>query len=377
LLVQPVSIRRELREDDEMKQFRLLTRTRQVTEYSCGACALQAVLSYWGKDVDEEDLMKVLHTTSEEGTYPENIVRGARALGFEAEAKDKLTLDEVEQFTANGDPMIALAQVWRSEKNSPGAVSEDWDNGHYIVVLGVDKDYVYFQDPYARMSKAFVPRKVFEDHWHQVMGGDQKKNPKLMQLGIFVRGKQTTSRQANEELTLSKIDFERFGSLNLMITQFPRAIMPYDFLTELKEIWADGNIRPDAFICLRRDKDGSISGMEGSRLNEDADVAAINAVIAAITSRSIDGAGSARSKAEAAVKAAVEGDFGLSAGDIQKIAQKIPPDHSAIIILFENAWERKFKDVAKKHNGIVVNQRLITPAALAKAALELGQAGKS
>jgi predicted double-glycine peptidase len=360
-----------------MKQFRLLTRTRQVTEYSCGACALQAVLSYWGKDVDEEDLMKVLHTTSEEGTYPENIVRGARALGFEAEAKDKLTLDEVEQFTANGDPMIALAQVWRSEKNSPGAVSEDWDNGHYIVVLGVDKDYVYFQDPYARMSKAFVPRKMFVDHWHQVMGGDQKKNPKLMQLGIFVRGKQTAARQATEELTLSKIDFEKFGSLNLMITQFPRAIMPYDFLIEMKAIWADGNIRPDAFIFLRRDKDGSISGMEGSRLNEDADVAAINAVIAAITSRSIDGAGSARSKAEAAVKAAVEGDFGLSAGDIQKIAQKIPPEHSAIIILFENAWERKFKDVAKKHNGIVVNQRLITPAALAKAAHELGQAGKS
>ena len=35
-----------------MKQFRLLTRTRQITEYSCGACALQAVMSYWGKDVD-------------------------------------------------------------------------------------------------------------------------------------------------------------------------------------------------------------------------------------------------------------------------------------------------------------------------------------
>jgi uncharacterized protein len=82
-------------------------------------------LSYWGEDVDEEELMKVLHTTSEEGTYPEDIVRGSRALGFEAEARDKLTLDEVEQFTANGDPMIALAQVWRSESNSPSAVSED------------------------------------------------------------------------------------------------------------------------------------------------------------------------------------------------------------------------------------------------------------
>jgi predicted double-glycine peptidase len=328
-------------------------------------------LSYWGKDVDEERLMKVLHTTSEEGTYPEDIVRGARALGFEAEAKDKLTLDEVEQFTANGDPMIALAQVWRSESNSPGAVSEDWDNGHYIVVLGVDRDYVYFQDPYARMSKAFVPRKMFVEHWHQVMGGDQKKNSKLLQLGIFVRGKQAAARQAPEQLTFSEIDFEKFGSLNLMITQFPRAIMPFDFLSELKDIWADGNIRPDAFIFLRRDKDGNISGMEGSRLDEGIDVAAINAVIAAITSRSVGSPELARSKAEAAVTAAAEGDFGLSAGDIQRIAQKIPPDHSAIIILFENAWERKFKDVARKHNGTVVSQRLIEPAALAKAARDL------
>ena len=161
----------------------------------------------------------------------------------------------------------------------------------------------------------------------------------------------------------------------LLITQFPRAILPYDFLNELKDIWADGNIRPDAFIFLRRDRDGHISGMEGSHLNEDADIAAINAVIAGIASRSIGSPELARSKAEAAVRAAAEGDFGLSAGDIQRIAQKIPPEHSAIIILFENAWERKFKDVAKRHNGAIVGQRLISPEALAKAARDLAAAG--
>jgi len=63
-------------------QFRLLKRTRQVTECSCGASALQSVLSYWGRDVDETELMKLLHTTPEAGTYPEDIVAGARALGF-------------------------------------------------------------------------------------------------------------------------------------------------------------------------------------------------------------------------------------------------------------------------------------------------------
>jgi predicted double-glycine peptidase len=355
-----------------MKQFRLLTRARQVTEYSCGACALQAVLSYWGRDVDETELMKLLHTTSEEGTYPEDIVSGARALGFEAEARDHLTLDEVAQFTANGDPMIALAQVWRSERNSPASVADDWGNGHYIVVLGVDEDYVYFQDPYARMSKAFTPRQTFMDHWHQVMGGDHKKNPRLVQLGIFVRGKRAAEQAAVSDLSFSTLDFQKFGSLNLIITQFPRVLLPYDFLHELKDIWADGSIRPDAFIFLRKDKDGNVSGMEGSHLSEDDDVAAINAVIAALASESLGSPQLARSKAEAAVAAAAAGDFGLSAGDIQQIAQKLSPDHSAIILLFENAWERKFKEVAGRFDGTVVRQKLITSEALAKAARELG-----
>ena len=111
--------------------------------------------------------------------------------------------------------------------------------------------------------------------------------------------------------------------------------------------------------------------MEGSRLQEDDDVAAVNSVIATITSRSVGTPELARSKAEAAVAAAAAGDFGLSAGDMQKLAQKIQPNQSAIIILFENAWERKFKEVAKKHGGTVVGQKLLTSEALAKAAREL------
>src|SRR5262249_2865446 len=153
-----------------MSQFRLLTRTRQATEYSCGASALQAVLAYWGKDVDEDELMRRLRTTSEVGTYPQDIVRVARELGFEAEVRENLPLDGVDRFTAQGHPMIALAQVWLSEEQMADSVSQEWDTGHYIVVLGVDKEYVYFQDPYARMGKAFIPRKAFEEHWHQVMG---------------------------------------------------------------------------------------------------------------------------------------------------------------------------------------------------------------
>ena len=62
-----------------MKRFRLIRQTRQTTEYSCGACALQSVLGYWGREIDEAELMQRLGTTPEAGTNPEEIVRVARA----------------------------------------------------------------------------------------------------------------------------------------------------------------------------------------------------------------------------------------------------------------------------------------------------------
>jgi hypothetical protein len=42
------------------------------------------VLSYWGIDIDETELMNRLGTTSEFGTFPEEIGRLARSLGLQA-----------------------------------------------------------------------------------------------------------------------------------------------------------------------------------------------------------------------------------------------------------------------------------------------------
>ena len=87
--------------DEDSKSFRLLKRTRQTTEYSCGPSALQSVLSYWGKEVDETELMKLLHTTAEEGTYPDDIARGGlpalQDLARKLHGRDFLQLSEADQ----------------------------------------------------------------------------------------------------------------------------------------------------------------------------------------------------------------------------------------------------------------------------------------
>ncbi len=355
-----------------MKRFRLLKQTRQSTEYSCGASCLQAVLSYWGKDLDEEDLIALLHTTPETGTYPDDIVRVAKILGFEAEVKENLTLDEIELATDQGIPVIALSQAWRSRQDSTASVQEDWQNGHYVVILAVDKEYVYYEDPYVRMGKGFIPRQTFEEHWHHAMGGDLEKSPKLMHLGIFIRGDKPAHTQRFKDVQLETLDFSKLGSMNLIVTQFQGALLPYDFVNDLRGLWETGVLRPDAFFFLRKDKDGRISAMEGGRLQDEENVMEINALIAALAGLSTSIPEAVNAKAESAVQAAREGDFGLTVTDIQKIAGKLPPDHSAVIVLFENVWENAFKEVAGKYNGSVINQKIIPPDSLAS--LVQGQA---
>ena len=351
-----------------MSEFCLLSRSRQITDYSCGASALRIVLCYWGRDVDEAELMELLHTNAEVGTNPEDIVNGARSLGFDAQLFENLTLDQLERLTADGNPVIALGQMWRSEREFDRPLEDVWDNGHYVVVLGVDKDYVYLQDPYIQMGKVFASRKSFEDHWHQVMGGNLEKNPKLIHLGIVVRGKRPTKPKVDSSPDVPELDFSKFGSFNLIVTEFDRYLLPFDFLDEVQSIWKDGNVRPNAFIVLRRDRDGNLSGMEGSQLEQGDEIVAMTAAMAAITDCSLGSPEQARASALAAAKSAIEGDFGLPAEELKRIAEKLPPNHSAVIGIFENVWERKLRDVAKRHGGRVINQQLMSSEDIAKAA---------
>lgn len=77
--------------------------------------------------------------------------------------------------------------------------------------------------------------------------------------------------------------------------------------------------------------------------------------------------------AKSALHAAGQGDFGLSVAQLSRIAEQIKPEQSAIIVLFENLWERKFREITAKHYGKVINQRLIGSDMLMKLGEELSK----
>lgn len=167
--------------------------TRQSTEYSCGAAAMQAVLGYWGRDIGEEDLREMLNTNEESGTYPDDIIRVASALGLQAEYKENMSMADLENYVAEGIPVIVDCQAWRSVSQYNESWGDTWYNGHWLVVIGIDENNVTLEDPYILGDLGIMSREEFEARWHNVRGLDETDTGKQIHMGIAIRGEKPAS----------------------------------------------------------------------------------------------------------------------------------------------------------------------------------------
>ena len=160
----------------------------QAEYYSCGASSFQAVMRYYDLTSFETTLRERLNTTAIHGTYPWDMVRVARELGFQAEWKENLTLADLESSIRQGVPVIIDAQRLITD---PNLTWEDiWDTGHYMVVIGIDSINVYLEDPALLGSRLAVPRDEFLSLWHDYesplpVPPDARK---YYQLGVFIYG---------------------------------------------------------------------------------------------------------------------------------------------------------------------------------------------
>ena len=167
--------------------------TRQSTEYSCGAAAMQAVLGYWGRDIGEEDVREMLNTNEESGTYPDDIIRVAKALGLKAEYKENMSMADLENYVAEGIPVIVDCQAWRSVSQYNESWADTWYNGHWLVVIGIDENNVTLEDPYILGDRGFMSREDFLARWHNVRGLDETDTGKQIHMGIAIRGERPYS----------------------------------------------------------------------------------------------------------------------------------------------------------------------------------------
>jgi len=121
----------------------------------CGVASLKMVLDFLGIKKSEKELIKLTNASREKGTSAKNIVKVVRQMGLKGFVKDFATFSDIGKYLAKKIPVIV---DWFSK-----------NDGHYSVVVGIDKKYIYLQDPeIGRIKK--VDLKTFKRVWFDFPG---------------------------------------------------------------------------------------------------------------------------------------------------------------------------------------------------------------
>jgi predicted double-glycine peptidase len=120
------------------------------------------VLAYYGVERSEMQLGRLSGCTLEKGTGAEGLLKAAKTCGFSGYKKDLSTLADLRRLVLK--ERIPVIVDWFST-----------DEGHYSVVVGIDDECIYMQDP--ELGTLRVMRlDTFMRVWFDFKGGFAKKS---------------------------------------------------------------------------------------------------------------------------------------------------------------------------------------------------------
>ena len=158
---------------------------RQTFDFDCGPKALQTVMAYYGVEVREDELIEALGA-GEDGTSVAGMVAVAQRHGFQVKACSGWALREVKRTVETGNPVIILLQAWADRYMTLEGWRNDYDDGHYAIVIGFAKGVVLFEDP-ASFRRTWLREREFRARWHD---RDSKTNEIFERFGMVLMGKQ-------------------------------------------------------------------------------------------------------------------------------------------------------------------------------------------
>ncbi len=109
----------------------------------CGPASLKIVLGYYGAEKSEKELAKLCQHDKNMGVDDEKIRKAAENLGLKVKIKNNSTYKDVENWLDKKVPVI-VNWFTKGRQDYPEFEVSD---GHYSVVAGLDKKFIYLQDP--------------------------------------------------------------------------------------------------------------------------------------------------------------------------------------------------------------------------------------
>lgn len=109
----------------------------------CGPASLKMVFDYYGVEKSEEEIAKLAGTIENLGTDEAGIKKAAESFGFKVIIKNESSFEDIQSYL---DKKIPVIVNWFTRGRIDYDDSQVPD-GHYSVVVGLDNDHIYLQDP--------------------------------------------------------------------------------------------------------------------------------------------------------------------------------------------------------------------------------------
>jgi uncharacterized membrane protein len=150
-----------------------------------------------------------------------------------------------------------------------------------------------------------------------------------------------------------------YGPMQLFVVGFPGNQFSGEILPAINEARDQGIIRVIDYFFINKDEEGNISALTGTDLGKK-EIKQLDSVIGGLLGFGAAGTKGAVAGAEAGAKFS-ENDRGLSERDLKEIAENIPNNTSAALIVVEHLWAKKIKQALVDSDGVMIAQGMLTP----------------
>jgi ABC-type bacteriocin/lantibiotic exporter with double-glycine peptidase domain len=138
-------------------------------DFDCGVTVAWSILKYLKIKVTYESILKASKVCPVDGLKPIKLVNLLEKFGLSVVCENNKNIRFLKKQITNDKPVIVLIQARKEYKKS---WSNTWIHGHYVVVIGFDKNRLFIYDPSMGGSVKIFTHKQFYNRWHDYLNNN-------------------------------------------------------------------------------------------------------------------------------------------------------------------------------------------------------------
>jgi uncharacterized membrane protein len=169
------------------------------------------------------------------------------------------------------------------------------------------------------------------------------------------------------------MDEVMYGPMQLVVIGFENPNFQGQIRREFESAMEKGIIRLIDLLFIWKDKDGNLTSIGATQLDED-ERRRFGAVVGGLIGYGAGGEEGAKIGMEEGALAAAEENYGITEEDINEITDAIPNGSAAGIFIIEHLWAKNLKQALRDAGGILISQGMLSPELLITIGEELQEA---